>query len=132
MVDLTTIAGTSDLWNDGAFLAHMPLVTGRRALAQRLARRLTTPRGKCSFWPNFGTDMRAYLLSKAPISRIVAAARLECIKDEQVEDVFVAASVSAGGAQLDLTITVTDSTGTWTFTLTIDQAAKTLIQLQGA
>lgn len=109
----------------------MPMVSGRTALAQRLARRLTTPRGKCTFWPNFGTDMRVFLLSNATPATIARAAQLECVKDEQVEEAAVTVTALDDGS-MTLDISITDSDGPWTFTLAIDQAANTLIQLQAA
>lgn len=132
MADLTNIDGTVDIWNDGNdFLADMPPVSGRLALAQRLARRLTTPRGKLTFWPNFGTDLRVYLLSNITPDKIASAAQAECLKDEQVDSCSVTVNMVAS-ARIALSIEVTDNDGPWTFTLTIDQAAATLIQLQTA
>lgn len=63
---------------------QMGTVTGSVALAQALARRLTTQRGQAQWWPAYGLDMRAYLLGKTPRQAIQAAAALELRKDERI------------------------------------------------
>ena len=132
MPDLSNIDGTVDLFCVEDFRPEMPTVSGRVALAHRLARRLQTPRGRFIFWPNFGTDLRAFLLTKTPALVIASAAEAECSKDEQVQSVSVNAEVQLGGRQLHLVILVTDAAGPFQFTLTIDEAVATLILLQGA
>jgi hypothetical protein len=109
----------------------MPEVRGRVALAHRLARRLTTPRGRFRFWPNFGTDMRRYLLSKVPSSQISQDAAQECEKDEQVESVIVRVQhVDFDQRELSLDIEIIDAEGPFTFTMSISDARVSLIGLQ--
>ncbi len=128
-----TIADTVDIDCVSDLSPHMPTVSGRVALAQRLARRLSTPRGKIPFWPNFGTDMAEFLGSKVPTWRIANAARLECEKDEQVEEVTVTAEILSGGRSIKLLVAVTTVEGdTFKFTMTLSEAAATLIELQSA
>lgn len=114
------------------FLPHMPTVTGRLAHAQRLARRLVTPRGRFKFWPNFGTDMRQFINSKTPASAIARAAAAECLKDEQTESVTVEVLPLDGATGFTLQIEVTDAEGPFTFTMPISQAKILLIELQKA
>jgi hypothetical protein len=124
---------TIDVYCIDDFLAHMPTVKNRVALAHRLARRLTTPRARFRFWPNFGTDMRRYLLSKVPWSQISADAKQECEKDEQVESVEVTVSrVDLDARELDLKLLVNDydPAGPFEFTMTIGEARTSLIGLQ--
>lgn len=132
MADLTKIDGTTDISCVQDFLPDMPVVSGRTALAHRLARRLQTPRGRFPFWPNFGTDLRAFLLTKASATSIASAAESECLKDEQVDSVTAKAEFLNFGRALHLTLLVTDAAGPFVFTLTIDEAIATLIQLQNA
>jgi hypothetical protein len=132
MADLTQIEGTIDVFCIEDMLPDMPAVSGRTACAHRLARRLTTPRGRFPWWPKFGTDLRAYLLSKATPEAIASAAEFECLKDEQVDRVKVRAEVQDSGRRIHLVIEVTDAAGPYVFTLTITTAAATLIQLQNA
>jgi hypothetical protein len=126
-----TLEETIDIDCVDDFKAHMPTVSGRVALMQRLARRLSTPRGKLPFWPNFGTDMSQFLLSKVPDARISNAARTECLKDEQVEDCTVVVE-HPDSTSLRLVITVLAGDGPFTFTMTISEAERTLVQLQQA
>jgi len=132
MADLTKIEGTIDVFCVEDFLPDMPPVSGRTACAHRLARRLTTSRGRFPWWPNFGTDLRQYLLGKATPQAIASAAESECLKDEQVDSVRVRAEVQNSGRRIHLAIEVTDAEGPYVFTLTITDAAATLIQLQNA
>lgn len=128
-LDLTDIENTIDVYCVDDFLPHMPEVRGRVALAQRIARRLITPRGTFPFWPNDGTDMRAFLLSKATTPQMAAAAKAECLKDEQVEDARVEAEFLTT-TSVRLMIYLEDSLGPWSFTMTIDEAAAALVALQ--
>ena len=77
-----------------------------------------------------GTDLRQYLLSHARPSDIAQAAKAECLKDEQVEDVTITVEVLDDGRQLKLTLGVTDAAGPFTFTMDITQAATTLVGLE--
>lgn len=132
MADLTKIEGTVDIDCVDDLKPHMPSVSGRLALAQRLARRLTTPRGRLPFWPNFGTDLRQFLLSKTRSEQISAAAEDECVKDEQVESVTIQTEILRDGRELNLTIFVTDAEGPFRFTLEIADAKANLLALQAA
>lgn len=67
----------------------MATVTERTALAHSIARRLITPTGQASWWPQYGIDLREYLGSKVPRSAIGAAALIEIRKDERVSDAQV-------------------------------------------
>lgn len=127
-----TINDTIDIYCVTDFLPDMPTVRGRTALAHRLARRLQTPRGRFQFWPNFGTDLRQYLLSKTSPTVIASAVESECLKDEQVEDVSCLVDVQDGGRSMVVTVEVDDADGPFVFTLEISQASATLITLQAA
>jgi len=128
MADLETI----DVYCVTDLSPDMPEVSGRVALAHRLARRLQTERGRIPWWPNDGTDLRKFLLAKAAPSRIAAAAEQECLLDEQVEDAQADAQLSSDGKECSLTIVVTEAEGPFTFTLSITDAALTLVALQEA
>lgn len=121
------IDDTIDVHCTDDFLATMPSVRGRTALAQRLLRRLTTPRGRFIYWPDFGYDVRTALLSKKSPDQIGSDVEAECLKDEQVEQ--VTATVSIDGTSADIQLAVTDADGEFEFTLTIGQAATTLSDL---
>lgn len=128
--DLTKIENTTDVWCLDDFLPHMPEIRGRTALAHRLARRWTCPRGRIPWLPNHGTDLRQFMLTHASPSAIAQAAKAEALKDEQVEDIQIAVEVLDSGRQLELRPEVTDADGPFTFTLTITEATLTLIGLE--
>ena len=132
MPDLNDIASTVGLWSLGDFKPEMPNVSGRTALIHRLCVRLSTPRGRFTWWPNFGTDIAAFLLTKVPPSAIASAAESECLKDEQVQDVVATAEVESGGRSIRLRIELFDKAGPFRFTLLIEQAKLHLIELQAA
>lgn len=128
---MADIDSTVDVGGIDEFEPHMPTVSGRLALVHRLARRLSTPRGRFIYWPDFGTDIRAYLLAKAPASRIAAAVESECSKDEQVESIDVTVSaIDYATRALTITVAVEDADGPFEFTLSIAEAAVSLVELQ--
>ncbi len=133
MADLTTdIDETIGIHSLGDFKPDMPTVSGRTALLHRLLVRLQTPRGRFPWWPNFGTDMSLYLLSKATPSAIAGAAQLECLKDEQVKEARATAEVQDGGRKIVLRIVLLSNVGPYKFTLAVTQAKLDLIELQAA
>lgn len=136
------IDNTIGLWSLGDFKPDMPTVRAAAALVHRLALRWQTPRGRFSWvssngkicgWPNFGTNLAQYLLTKTPSRQIAVAAELEARKDEQVSDIRVTPEVQQGGRLILLSVrVVADEIGPFTFTLSIEQARVTLIDLQAA
>lgn len=141
MADLTKIEGTVGIWTLGGLKPDMPTVSGRTALIHRLCVRLQTPRGRFSGtdsrgkvwgWPNFGTDMAQFLLSKARPTTIAAAAQAECSKDEQVDSVVATAELLNNGRSLRLVLLIEDAEGPFRLTLEIGQAKLELIELQAA
>lgn len=122
-----TVDATIDVHCTDDCLPTMPTVRGRLALAQRLLRRLTTPRGRFVYWPDFGYDVRTALLSKKTPDQIGSDVEAECLKDEQVEQVTATVTINGTGASIRLA--VADADGEFEFTLTIDQARATLSEL---
>src|SRR5262245_57912250 len=118
-----TLDETVDIHCVSDFLPHMPAVRGRTALAHRLARRLVTPRGIFPFWPDFGTDLRKFLLAKALPSRVAQEAEAECMNDEQVEAAEVTVSeIDLAKREMTIDIAVTDADGEFDFTMKISEA----------
>lgn len=110
----------------------MTTVTGRVALAHSIARRLTTPTGQVSWWPQYGLDLRAFLAGKAPRSAIAAAAMVEIRKDERVQDADVTVSdLTPTQIRLDVTVTTTDA-DLLQWTLAIDAVSVTVEGLAAA
>jgi phage baseplate assembly protein W len=62
-------------------------ISGRRAVAEAIARRLSTPRGALPFHPTYGLDLRQWLnarASDATAFALTANIEAECEADERV------------------------------------------------
>lgn len=73
--------GVSDLTSD------MQEVSGRNGLAQSIARRLSTPRGRLIDDPDYGFSLPDFLnddIAQDDLARIVGGIQAECLKDERV------------------------------------------------
>lgn len=139
MANLDNIDGTVGIHSLDDFRPEMPFVSGRTALLHRLAVRLQTPRGRFSWpksgggragWPNFGTDVRAFLLTKVRPSVVASAIESECLKDEQVHDIRASVEFTEGGKSMVVSAIVFDAEGPFRFTLLASQAKLELIELQ--
>ena len=106
------------------FKAHMPVVSGKLCLAQALARRLQTPRGVFPWWPDYGLDVRKYLLSTIDTSEIEGEVQAECEKDERVDSVQVSAIRTESSVSLIVDVTPDDETDPFEFVfiVTADKA----------
>lgn len=111
------------------FRRNMPEVSGDEAIAQLAARGLSKSPDRLPFI-GWGIDMRQFVLSKAPLSQIQAAAEQQVLTDERVRACTATASREEKLIKLTLAV-VKDEGGTLTFTLSITQAAVDLIRLQG-
>lgn len=130
-----------DLYCADDMRLDMPTVSGRMNLGLALLRRLTTPNGRFSWldldgvtvrgWPEYGLDLRGFILSKTNADTIARAAEGECAKDERVHAVTATAVYTAANA-IALTLEITDEDGPFVLTLSISDAAATLVSLQEA
>jgi len=129
-----TLEETKAIWCLGDFKKNMPWATGGTALLHRVANRLVTPFGRVPWWPNYGFDVRAALMSNMPPARVIARTIQECEKEENVTADCTIETVSSDRftRRWKLTITLFLSSETFTFTMSISDAAKTLIALQKA
>jgi len=97
------------------------LVSGRLALVQALARRITTERGTLAWIgddPEYGEDVRAFLGDDIePRSSFVVSSRVEreLLRDERVRGARVAAQIASG--RLTINGQVSDASGPFRFTL---------------
>lgn len=100
------------------------VATGRKNLANALARRLMTPRGGLFYDPDYGLDVRAYLnaaITDAKLAELAQAIEAECRKDPRVQDVSAAVSVDRTSVTrgLKLKLAIEDADGPFTDILTI-------------
>jgi hypothetical protein len=94
------------------------LTSGRRALAEALLRRLTTPRGSLFYDFDYGFDLRSFISAPAPQpGYLEMQVRSELEKDERVESVEV--EVSFISETLTVRLTVTDGSGPFKLTLAV-------------
>lgn len=105
------------------------MVSGRTMLAQDLARRYSTPRGRLIDDPNYGYDLTDYIyadMSPADFAAMQAGAEQEAVKDERVESAVVLATLRASG-DCEVEITVTDSDGDFKLVLSVSAVTVTLL-----
>lgn len=130
---MATLDETVDLDLDGDMQPHAPTVSGTMAVARRLRRRWTTRGGTHPWWPQFGTDLRQYLLSKTPAWRIAKDAEFEALKDEQVDAISMLVEILDSGRRIRMRgIVVCSAIRNFRFTMDITEAAGTLVALQEA
>ena len=100
-------------------------------VAQRIIRRLTTPRGSLASVgddPNFGWDIRQLInakLSPSSISQYQALIQGECLKDEQVS----AATVTISGTDGNISVSVSLTSAVGPFSLTLPVQDLTAAQI---
>ncbi len=105
----------------GDLLPTLAIVSGRRTLAEAVARRLTTPRGSCIDAPNDGLDVRMWLqddASNSDIAMYAAACDAELLKDERILRSTTTLTLSTSGA-LTATIAIVDSSGPFALVLAV-------------
>lgn len=101
-------------------------------VGQRVARRLTTPRGALGLFgddPDFGFDVRQYVnakLSPAQISSAQSLITAEILKDQQVQSASVAMNFNADGA-VSLDITLDLGAGPFSLTLNVSNVTSALV-----
>lgn len=107
---------------------EMSEVSGRTCLAQAIARRLITPRGRLIDDADYGYDLSQYInddLSTADIARIQFEAESECVKDERVLGAKVVLTVAS--QVMTVIVTLEDSSGPFTLVLAINDVTVQLL-----
>ncbi len=101
-------------------------------IGQRLARRLTTPRGALALIgddPNFGFDVRQYINAKLTAQgRATAESNItnEILKDDQVQSADVAMVIADNGA-VSIDIKFHAAAGPFSLTLNVSQVTAALV-----
>ncbi len=114
------------------------IVTGKRLVAEAIARRLMTPRGGLIGDPHYGYDVSQFLnddMSPADLAAMVSSITEECLKDERVlgaEVLYEIETVDASRTQqlLTLTITLEISDGTFDLVLGVDDVGVALLSVE--
>jgi len=102
------------------------LTRGRRALAEAILRRLTTPHGSLFYDFDYGLDLRAFIGALAPpTGSLEMKVRTEVEKDERVESVEVEATFIS--ETLTVRLTVTDRNGPFNLTIAVSSLTVELL-----
>lgn len=107
----------------------MAVVTGRKLLAQAIARRYMTPRGGLIDDPNYGFDLTQYVnddLSAKDIARIQAGAIAEAEKDERILSADVKITTNTAGIMV-VTVVLTDAEGPFTLVLSVGEVTVDIL-----
>lgn len=106
-------------------------VTGNRVVAEAVARRLLTPRGRLIGDPNYGFYLTQFVnadMSPRDIANMNAGIVSECLKDERVEASKVATVLDSLGV-MTVTIDLTLSTGPFTLALSVTDVTVTILRV---
>ena len=106
------------------------LVTGFKAVAQALARRLQTPRGGLFYDLDYGTDVRDLVeegLTAREIAEWQAAIAQECEKDERVEHADATIALDAAASTATIKVRVETSAGPFQFVLAVSALTVALL-----
>lgn len=107
--------------------------SGNRNLANRLARRLTTPRGYLIDDANYGYDVKQWLGAKmtpADVAQAQDEIRRECEKDEEVVGVSVTVTFARTTGVLTIAIVVTPPDGSEPFRFVLSVSSLTVEVLE--
>jgi hypothetical protein len=106
----------------------LTVVSGTRCLAEALARRLTTPKGRLLGDPDYGHDLRQYLNAAiVDTAQIANAIEIECLKDERVQGVTASVTFDAATQTITASIIVKISDDeSFPFTLAVGEASAAI------
>ena len=101
--------------------------SARRALAEAIVRRLTTPLGQLPDYPSYGFDVRGLIGSSLNSSQIRQRVRVQCLAEEEVLAAKVTVAAENGGESITIDIAITDGEGPFALTLAINDLATEAI-----
>lgn len=120
MADLgSDIAGALDL-DPG-----LRVVSGRRALADAIVRRLTNQRGVFPDWPDYGFDLQSVVGTTLNLSQVRQLILEQCLLEEEVES--ATATLEQRGETLVATISVSDGAGPFDLTISVSDVSTEAI-----
>ncbi len=107
------------------------MVTGNRVVAEALARRLFTPRGRLIGYPNYGYDLTQHAnadVSPNDLLTINAETRAECNKDPRVNDTVVTTTLEGDGT-LRVHIAADGAQGPFELVLSVSAVTVSLLKV---
>lgn len=102
----------------------------REAIAQAVARRLQTPRGRLYFHPDYGFDVKAYLnadITPARLSELAQNVQAEVLKDERISSAKVDCSQTTV-ENIRIALQLTTSDGPMRLALNVNDVTVELIR----
>jgi hypothetical protein len=111
---------------------HMGVVSGRRLVAEAIARRLQTPKGALLDDPNYGYDLVGQLdndVQQGDLGRISSAVTTECLKDQRVFS--ASTTVSFALEELLVTISLVTNLGPFSLVLQASQVTVAILSIGG-
>lgn len=120
----TALSCVSDVASDAR------VVSGFRVVAEAIARRWSTPRGRLIGFPNYGFDLTQYInadMSPRDVAGLRAGAAAEAEKDERVDRCIVTAELDTTTGVMTVTGEVHTTQGP-TFTLVV-KATNVTVEL---
>ena len=100
--------------------------SGRRALGEAVARRLSTPLGALPDWPSYGYDLTTLIGTSVRDEIIRQNVRAQCIAEEEIERVNISINRPNSSA-LELAIQLFDAEGPFDLTVLVDELDVTAI-----
>jgi phage baseplate assembly protein W len=89
-----------------------------------IARRLLTPYGSVLYWPDYGCNVRQFLLDHAPTHLVASKIESEAYKDERTAR--AKATVTRLDEQMSLDLQLETDDGTFEFVMTVTEAKTQL------
>ena len=114
------ISCVNDLASDGR------TVTGHQLIAEAVARRWLTPRGRLIGYPNYGYDLTQFVnadVNDRDLAELRAGAEAEALKDERVTECTVETTLESDGS---LTVTASLEAGDGPFEFTVSVTSVTI------
>lgn len=109
------------------------LVTGRANLAEAVAKRLMTPRGKLHYAPDYGFDLRRFVNANSTpdvLSSVRSNVVGEVTKDERVLSATATVTFIAASETLRVEILLTDADGPFKMIVAADADLVTLLAIE--
>lgn len=122
--DGTDISCVNDFAPDGR------ITSGRHLIAEAIARRLITPRGRLIDDPNYGLDLTGFTyddMSAGDIAAMRAGIEAECLKDERLTAATATASLALG--ILTIGLTLTDGIGPFALVLSVSATTISILSV---
>lgn len=104
-------------------------VSGPRALAEAILRRLTTPRGGLFYDPSYGYDLGSIIGSTVPASVVEQRVLEQVLAEEEVEDATCTAAFAHGVQRVAISVVAADES--FELTLLLDSLRLEVTALLG-